>query len=31
FDLFKIGIIASSSRTAGLMRAAVLFLQHLPL
>ena len=31
FDLCKIGIGPSSSHTVGLMKAASLFLQHLPL
>ena len=31
FDLFKIGIGPSSSHTVGPMKAAGLFLQHLPL
>ena len=31
FDLFKIGIGPSSSHTVGPMKAASLFLQHLPL
>ena len=30
FDLFKIGIGPSSSHTVGPMKAASLFLQHLP-